>query len=159
MHARHISIITNTLAMLVILGFFAVIANSLRIFSESRHIHGPTVLTTDAAGKVYINITATLHVLDATGRHEDSIPLAGLGLHAATLTDLLALPDGRLLIGSSDSVKVRACNLSEHQCSPFMQSGQQPLSALKMAWDAQHQRLLVVDGERHRVLIYDSKGI
>ncbi|MGD8629675.1 MAG: hypothetical protein PVH38_08240 [Gammaproteobacteria bacterium] len=158
MHGRATKIITNTLAILVILGFIAIIANSLRIFSESRHIHGPTVLTTDAAGKVYINIAATLHVLDATGRHEDSIPLAELGLHGATLTDLLALPDGRLLIGSSDSVKIRACNLSEHHCAPFIQSGTQPVSAFKMAWDAQRQRLLVVDGERHRILVYDRNG-
>jgi hypothetical protein len=151
-------IITNTLAVLVILGFIAVIANSLRIYTESANVHGPTVLTSDAAGKIYINTAATLHVLDARGEHEDSIPLAELGLGGATLTDLLALPDGRLLIGSSDSVKINACNLVERRCSPFIRSGAQPVSAFKMAWDSQRQRLLVVDGERHRILVYDSDG-
>jgi len=158
MRERRSEIIANTLAVLVILGFIAVIANSLRIFSESRHVHGPTVLAVDMAGKVYINIAATLHVLEASGEHTDSIPLAELGLDGATLTDLLALPDGRLLIGSTDSVTIRACNLFERRCAPFIQSGPQPVSAFKMAWDAQRQRLLVVDGERHRILVYDADG-
>jgi hypothetical protein len=158
MNERTTNIIANTLAVLVILGFIAVIANSLRTFTESRHVHGPTVLAIDAAGKVYINIAATLHVLDARGKHADSIPLAELGLYEATLTDLLVLPDGRLLVGSSDSVKIRACNLLERRCSPFIQSSPQPVSAFKMAWDAQRQRLLVVDGERHRILVYDADG-
>lgn len=159
MHERPSKIIANTLAVLVILGFIAIIANSLRIFSESRHVHGPTVLATDAAGMVYINIAATLHVLDASGKHTDSIPLAELDLHGATLTDLLALPDGRVLIGSSDSVKIRSCKLSERRCLPFILSGPRPVSAFKMAWDAQRQRLLVVDGERHRILVYAADGV
>lgn len=158
MHERTTNIIANTLAVLVILGFIAVIANSLRVFSESRHVHGPTVMTSDAAGTVYVNIAATLHVLDASGKHADSIPLAELGLYGATLTDLLVLPDDRLLIGSSDSVKIRSCSLRERRCAPFIQSGPQPVSAFKMAWDAQRKRLLVVDGERHRILVYNTDG-
>jgi len=158
MNERVTKIIANGLGVAVILGFLAVIANSLRIYQESANVYGPTVLTTGAAGTVYTNIAATLHVLDASGNHEDSIPLAELGLHGATLTDLLALPDGRLLIGSSDTVKIRSCNLAERRCSAFIQSGSQPVSAFKMAWDAQRQRLLVVDGERHRILVYDRDG-
>jgi hypothetical protein len=158
MNARATKTIANGLAIVVILGFIAVIANSLRIFHESASIYGPTVLTTDTTGKVYTNIAATLHVLDASGNHEDSIPLAELGLQGATLTDLLALPDGRLLVGSSDTVKIRACDLAERHCSAFIQSGSQPLSAFKMAWDTQRQRLLVVDGERHRILVYNRSG-
>jgi hypothetical protein len=158
MHERVTKIIANTLAVLVISGFIAIIANSLRIFSESRDVHGPTVLTSDAAGKVYINVAATLHVLDASGKHADTIPLAELGLYGATLTDLLALPDGRLLIGSSGSPAIQACDLALRRCAPFIQSGAQPVSAFKMAWDAQRQRLLVVDGERHRILVYNRSG-
>ena len=158
MNSRATRIISNGLAVVVILGFSAIIANSLRIFRESSDAYGPTVLTTDAAGQVYTNIATTLHVLDASGNHEDSIPLAELGLHGATLTDLLVLPDGRLLIGSSDTVKIRSCDLAERRCSAFIQSGSQPLSAFKMAWDAQRQRLIVVDGEHHRILVYDRDG-
>jgi hypothetical protein len=158
MNKRATKTITNGLGVVVILGFLAVIANSLRIYQESANVYGPTVLTTDEEGTVYTNIAATLHVIDASGNHEDSIPLAELGLHGATLTDLLALPDGRLLVGSDDTVKIRSCRLAERRCSAFIQSGSQPVSAFKMAWDAQRQRLLVVDGERHRILVYDRDG-
>jgi hypothetical protein len=158
MNARVTKIFTNGLAIMVILGFIAVIANSLRVYRETSEAYGPTVLATDAAGKVYTSIAATLHVLDATGNHEESIPLPELGLHGATLTDLLALPNGRLLIGSSDTVKIRSCDLAGRRCSPFIQSGSQPVSAFKMAWDEQRQHLVVVDGERHRILVYDRDG-
>jgi len=57
-----------------------IIANRLRIYLAARDICGPTVLTTGAAGKVYTNIATTLHVLDAGGVREDSIPLAETGL-------------------------------------------------------------------------------
>jgi len=158
MKARAQKIFANSLAIVVILGFVAVIANSLRVSLQSRGIFGPTVLTTDAAGKIYTNIATTLYMLDETGVLEDSIPLANLGLQGATLTDLLALPDGRLLIGSSDTHGIHDCDLSQRRCSSFIQAGTHPVSAFKMAWDEQRQRLLVVDGERHRILVYDRNG-
>jgi len=142
----------------VILGFATVITNSLYVSMQSRSVFGPTVLTTDAAGKIYTNIATTLHVLDESGVLEDSVPLANLGLQGATLTDLLALPDGRLLIGNSDNPEILACDLSQRRCSSFLQSGPHPASAFKMAWDTQRQRLLVVDGERNRILVYDRNG-
>jgi hypothetical protein len=158
MNARTVKIIANSLAVVVILGFAAIIANSLRISMQSRGVTGPTVLATGAAGRVYTNIATTLYVLDETGVLEDSIPLANLGLQGAILTDLLALPDGRLLIGSSNTPKILACDLAQRRCSSFLQSGPRPASAFKMAWDAQRRRLLVVDGERHRILVYDRNG-
>ncbi len=158
MSARSTKIFANSLAVVVILGFVAVIANSLRISMQSRGVFGPTVLATDAAGKVYTNIATTLYVLDETGTLDDSIPLEDLGMRGATLTDLLALPDGRLLIGSSGAKGIHACDLSQRRCSDFLQSGTHPVSAFKMAWDTQRRRLLVVDGERHRILVYDRDG-
>lgn len=158
MKKRTTRIIANSLAVVVILGFVAVIANSLRISLRSDGIHGPTVLTTDAAGRIYLNIATTLHVLDDSGNLRESIPLAAFGLQGVTLTDLLALPDGRLLIGSSAPPKILACDLPERRCTSFLQPGTHPVSAFKMAWDADRRHLLVVDGERHRVLVYDRDG-
>jgi hypothetical protein len=158
MHVRVTKIIANSLAVVVIAGFIAIMANSLRVYLASRDSHGPTVLTTGAAGKVYTSIATTLHVLDTDGAQLDSIPLAELGLQGATLTDLLALPDGRLLIGSSDTVPIQSCDIPQRRCTPFIQSGSHPVSAFKMAWDDVRQRLVVVDGERHRVLVYDRDG-
>jgi len=158
MNRRATKSLTNSLAVVVILGFVAVIANSLRISLQSSEVFGPTVLTTDAAGRIYTNISTTLYVLDETGALEDSVPLAELGLQGATLTELLALPDGRLLIGSSDTPPVQTCDLALRRCSPFLQPGTHPVSAFKMAWDVQRRRLLVVDGERHRILVYDRDG-
>ena len=128
MNARTVKIIANSLAVVVILGFAAIIANSLRISMQSRGVTGPTVLATGAAGRVYTNIATTLYVLDETGVLEDSIPLANLGLQGAILTDLLALPDGRLLIGSSNTPKILACDLAQRRCSSFLQSGPRPPS-------------------------------
>jgi len=158
MNIRSTKIFANSVAIVVILGFASVITNSLRVAMQSRGVFGPTVLTTDAAGQIYTNIATTLHVLDETGALEDSIPLANLGLQGAMLTDLLALPDGRLLIGSSGNPEILACDLSQRRCSSFLQSGPHPVSAFKMAWDAQRLRLLVVDGERNRILVYDRNG-
>ena len=158
MRARRTESIANGLAIVVIAGFIAIIANSLRISMRSGDDFGPTVLTSDAAGVVYTNIATTLYVLDEPGTLKDRIPLAQLGLQGATLTDLLALPDGRLLIGSSDASRIRACEPAQRRCTSFIQSGPQPVSAFKMAWDMSRQRLVVVDGERHRILVYDRSG-
>jgi len=158
MENRTTKMIANGLAVVVIAGFIAVSANSLRINLHSRNVFGPTVLATDAAGRVYTNISNTLYVLDETGALEDRIPLANLGLHGTILTDLLALPDGRLLVGGSGAQGIHACDLAQRRCAPFIQSGSQPVSAFKMAWDARRQRLVVVDGERHRILVYDRDG-
>jgi len=158
MQTRGSKMIANGLAVVVIAGFIAIIANSLRISMRPGNDSGPTVLTTGAAGTVYTNIATTLYVLDETGTLKDRIPLAELGLQGATLTDLLALPDGRLLIGSSDAPAIRACDLAQRRCASFIQPGPQPVSAFKMAWDTQRQRLVVVDGERHRILVYDRNG-
>jgi sugar lactone lactonase YvrE len=159
MNAHSGKIIANSLAVLVILGFITVIANSLRISMQTSDTFGPTVLATDAAGNIYINVATTLYVLDTTGRLTDSIPLENLGLQGVTLTDLLALPGGRLLIGSSDTQHIHTCDLAQRNCTPFIQSATRPVSAFKMAWDEQRQRLLVVDGERHRILVYDRNGV
>jgi len=158
MNMRSTKIFANSLAVVVILGFAIVITYSLYVSMQSRSVFGPTVLTTDAAGRIYTNIATTLHVLDESGVLEDSIPLENLGLRGATLTDLLALPDGRLLIGNSASPEILACDLSQRRCTSFLQSGPHPVSAFKMAWDTQRQRLLVVDGERNRILVYDRNG-
>ena len=156
---RHaIKLFANGLAIAVIAGFIAVIANSLRISLQSGSVFGPTVLTSGATGKVYTNISTTLYMLGEHGRLEARIPLAELGLQGATLTDLLEMPDGRLLVGSSDAFGIRACDLAQRRCSAFIQSGEQPVSAFKMTWDTPRQRLLVADGGRHRILVYDADG-
>jgi len=80
MHGRLTKIIANSLAVVVIAGSIATMANSLRVCLAARDIYGPTVLTTDAEGEVYTNIATTRHVLDAGGVREDSIPLAEQGL-------------------------------------------------------------------------------
>ncbi|HYQ71977.1 MAG TPA: hypothetical protein VET88_08620 [Gammaproteobacteria bacterium] len=158
MQQRVMKLLANGLAIAVIAGFIAVIANSLRITLQSGSVFGPTVLTSGSTGKVYTNISTTLYVLGEHGRLEDRIPLAELGLQDTTLTDLLAMPDGRLLIGSSEATGIQACDLVQRRCSAFIQSGAQPVSAFKMAWDVPRQRLLVADGERHRILVYDGNG-
>ena len=75
MRARRTESIANGLAIVVIAGFIAIIANSLRISMRSGDDFGPTVLTSDAAGVVYTNIATTLYVLDETGTLKDRIPL------------------------------------------------------------------------------------
>jgi hypothetical protein len=159
MRTRATKIIVNSMAAIVIAGFIAIIASSLRIAVQTSDNTGPTALAIGTDGKIYTNIATTLYVLDESGILQDSIPLASLGLQRATLTDILALPDGRLLIGSGDAQDIQACDLQQHRCAPFIQSGSRPVSAFKMAWDAQRRRVVVVDGERHRILAYDQEGV
>jgi hypothetical protein len=159
MRTRATKIIVNSMAAIVIAGFIAIIASSLRIAVQTSDNTGPTALAIGTDGKIYTNIATTLYVLDESGILQDSIPLASLGLQRATLTDILALPDGRVLIGSGDAQDIQACDLQQHRCAPFIQSGSRPVSAFKMAWDAQRRRVVVVDGERHRILAYDQEGV
>ena len=46
----------NGLAVVVIAGYVAILAISMRICLQSGRVSGPTVLATDAAGSVYTNI-------------------------------------------------------------------------------------------------------
>ncbi len=68
------------------------------------------------------------------------------------------MPDGTLLLGSSGASRIVSCTLEKPACTAFLKSGPQPASAFKMVWDDTRNRLLVVDGEGHRILGYDRAG-
>jgi hypothetical protein len=148
----------NTLAVLVISGFLAVIAFSVWLSTSSRDVFGPTVLVADKHGHVYLNISTTLYHLDAQGHLLDKVSLPELDIQDTHLTDLLVRDDGTLLIGSSDSAEIFSCRLQQRQCERFLTNGPRPASSFKMTWDDDRNRLIVVDGAQHRILTYDEHG-
>ena len=150
--------ITNSLAALVILGFCTLIGVSLLISANSRDVFGPTLLVTDTHDRVTTNIGHTLYQLDELGAIEQQIDLAALGIPNVPLSDGLVLPDGTLLLGAAGGEQLYACQLAQRHCTPFLNSSPSPASAYKLAWDEQRRRLVVVDGERHRILTYDRNG-
>lgn len=150
--------IANSLAALVILGFCTLIGVSLLISANSRDVFGPTLLVTDMHGRVVTNIGHTLYQLDDLGNIEQQVYLAELGIPKVPLSDGLVLPDGTLLLGAAGGEQIYACQLEQRHCEPFLDASQSPASAYKMEWDEQRQRLIVVDGERHRILTYDREG-
>jgi len=152
------TVLTNGLAAIVILGFCTVIGISLWLYGNSRNVFGPTLLVSGQQGEVMTNIGSTLYLLDASGAIEQRADLSALGIPDVPLSDGLVLPDGRLLIGAAGGQQIYACELAELRCSPFLESSTAPASAYKLAWDDARQRLLVTDGERHRILSYDRNG-
>jgi len=150
--------IVNGLAALVILGFCTLIGVSLWISGNSRDVFGPTMLVTDKHGQVVTNIGHTLYLLDDLGSIKQRVDLATLGIPNVPLSDGLMLPDGTLLLGAAGGEQIYTCQLAQRHCIPFLNTSRSPVSAYKMAWDDQRRRLIVVDGERHRILTYDREG-
>ena len=150
--------IANSLAALVILGFCALIGISLWISGNSRDVFGPTMLVTDRHGQVITNIGHTLYLLNELGTVEQQVDLAALGIPDVPLSDGLVLPDGTLLLGAAGGEQIYACQLAQQHCTPFLNSSRVPVSAYKLAWDERRQHLIVVDGERHRILTYERNG-
>lgn len=148
----------NTLAVLVIAGFLAVIIFSIWLSTGSRHVFGPTVLASDPRGHVYLNTGTTLYHLDDQGHLLDKVTLRQLGIRDVHLTDLLVREDGTLLVGSSDRAEIYSCTLQQRQCRKFLSNGTRPESAFKMVWDGDRNRLIVVDGKKHRFLFYNEHG-
>lgn len=151
-------ILLNTLAGVVILGIVAATGYSVWLAVDSRDLFGPTVLATDSQGSILFNIGPALYRLDAQGRLLDRVRLAELGIRDPHLTDLLVTENGTLLVGTGTPPDILACTLRERRCGAWLGAGPRPRSEFKMVWDGIHQRLIVVDGGRHRILRYDGTG-
>lgn len=150
--------LVNGLAAVVILGFCTLIGISLWISGNSRDAFGPTLLVADSQGRVVTNIGHILYTLDERGTLLQRVDLATLGIPDVPLSDGLVLADGTLLLGAAGGAQIYACQPDQRECTAFLNSERSPASAYKMAWDEQRRRLIVVDGERHRILSYDRNG-